>query len=139
LYHYLVMYQEKLNEFTGSGDSLWVFDGERKIFCSSEKMLLPMLRYIKEVSGAHDGVVIFDKIIGNAAALLMVIARCKEAYCPLASKLALSTLDSHNIRHYAATVVPVIQRAGMDEICPMEKLSMGKDPQGLYELLKDLV
>ena len=133
------MYEKQYQQFIESRDSLWVFNGEKRVFASSEKMLLPMLRYIKESSNSTGPVVIFDKIIGNAAALLMVIANCREAYSPLASKLALATLDSHSIKYHVTCIVPVIQKVGTNEICPMEKLSMGKDPQGLYESLKDIV
>jgi hypothetical protein len=133
------MDEKQYRQFVESGDSLWVFEGDKLVFTSSEKMLLPMLRYIKESCNSKAGIVIFDKIIGNAAALLMVIAGCHEAWSPLASRLALSTLDANAIKYHIDTVVPVIQKAGTEDICPMERLSTGKDPQGLYALLKDLV
>ena len=132
------MYKEHYQKFVSSGDSLWVFHGDKHVFYSSDKMLLPMLRYLKEFEGFEGEIIIFDKIIGNAAALLMVIAKCVEAYSPLASKLALATLDAYGIKYHVDTIVPVIQRVGTDEICPMEKLSTGKKPEELYELLKGL-
>jgi len=133
------MYEKQFAEFTNSGDSLWVFEDSRRVFTSAEKMLLPLLRYIKGQSPQHGNVVIFDKIIGNAAALLLVIAGCSEAYTPLASRLALDTLDQYKIKCRAGKIVPLIQRAGTNDSCPMEKLSAGKNPQELYKLLINAV
>ena len=134
------MYETLFEDFLLHSDVLRVYDDGKLIYKSSEKMLLPLLRYIKEHVMRNHGVVVFDKIAGNAAALLLVIARCKEVYSPIASKPAVTTLDQYHIKHHFLEVVPFIQKAGTEEICPMEKMSLNSpSPENFYQKLKDLV
>jgi hypothetical protein len=126
------------DEFIKSGDSLQVFEAEHRIYSSSEKMLLPLLKYINDFATEHQHVIVFDKIVGNAAALLLVKARCAGVYTPLASKPALKTLDEYNIDYKVTVVVPYIQRVGSQEMCPMERLSSSKTPESFYQMVKDL-
>jgi hypothetical protein len=129
-------YRLLFKNFCESSNSLRVYEDERLIFSSSEKMLLPLLQYIEEMSSKHRQVVVFDKIAGNAAALLLVTAGCSEVYSPLGSELAVDTLTKHSIRYYIQKIVPFITRPGTDVMCPMEKLSIGKTPESFYNELK---
>lgn len=134
------MYGTYFEDFIKSGDSLNVYHGDRLIFSSSEKMLLPLLQYIKEYASRCQDVVVMDKIVGRAAAMLLVKACCYEVFSPLASERALEILDRHKILHYFSRVVPVILKPGTEEICPMEKLSSGMDDaEEFYNTVKDLV
>ena len=81
------------NEFLASDDTLWVYEGDQLVFSSSEDRLLPLLEYIDKLMPHHQQVVVFDKIMGNAAALLSIKAGCQEVCSPLGSQLAVQTLD----------------------------------------------
>ena len=63
------------------------------------------------------------------------MANCREVCGPLGSELAVATLKRHNIPYYFDTVVPYIQKLDGD-MCPMERLSMGKGPEEFYEAVK---
>ena len=82
-------------------------------------------------------VVIFDKITSNAAALLSVKANGREVYSPLGSQIAVSTLEKYGIRYHLNEIVPYIQKPGQEEMCPMEKLSLGKGPEEFYSAVKN--
>lgn len=133
------MKKDKYQEFLSSGDSLRIYHRKVLVHSSRDKMLLPLLSYINTLAANYDNVVVFDKIIGNAAALLLTKIHCTEAYTPLASQPALETLDRFGISYKINTVVPFIQQSGSNEMCPMEKLSLGKTPEEFYDLVKGLV
>jgi hypothetical protein len=125
-------YQRLYQAFLSSSDKLQVYDQGTLVFTSDREMLVPLLNYLATKSAGHKDVTVFDKIMGNAAALLCIMAKSHEVYSPLGSELAVKTLDKHGIVHHIATIVPFIQRPGTTEICPMEKLSTGKEPEEFY-------
>jgi hypothetical protein len=119
-----------------SRDTLRVYEGNQLIFSSIKDRLLPLLEYIEQFP-RHQQVVIFDKIIGNAAALLSVEAHCKEIYSPLGSELATKTLDQYGIKYYLIEIVPYIQNSDRQDMCPMEKLSLDKVPEEFYQIMRN--
>ena len=132
------MYVDLFNEFLTSDDTLRIYEDSTLIFSSGKDRLLPLLEYLDGLSGNPPHVVIFDKIIGNAAALLCVIANCQEVYSPLGSQLAIKTLDKYGIKYHFSETVPYIQQPSK-EMCPMEKLSLDKTPEGFHETMKGLI
>lgn len=84
-------------------------------------------------------VVIFDKIMGRAATLLCVKASCQEIYSPLGSQLAVEVLGKYGINHHLARIVPYIQKPNQEGMCPMEALSIGKEPEEFYQSIKNLL
>ena len=130
------MHQHFFNEFLTSSDTLRVYEGDQLIFFSSKDRLLPLLEYIDRFTPHHQQVVIFDKIMGNAAALLLIKAGCQEVYSPLGSQLAVKTLDKYGIKYYFTEIVPYIQKPGGEDMCPMEKLSIGKEPGEFYKVMR---
>ena len=123
-------------EFVKSTDTLRVYEGDRLLFTSNKDGLKPMLEYINKKLPRQKKVGIFDKIVGNAVALLAVIADCQEVYSPLGSELAIKTLNSYSIKYHFTRVVPYIQARDGQGLCPMEKLSLDKSPEKFYEVLK---
>ena len=57
-------------EFISSTDTLRVYEGDVLVFSSSKERLMALLEYIEVYARAHLSVVILDKVMGNAAALL---------------------------------------------------------------------
>jgi hypothetical protein len=121
-------------EFLSGEDTLRVYDGQKLIFTSKKDRLFPLLEYIRKSGECQKKVVIFDKVTGNAAALLSIKAGCREVFSPLCSQIGIDTLHKYNIKYHAVTVVPWIM-APDGNICPMEKLSTGKNPEDFYKLI----
>ncbi|MCK4221770.1 MAG: DUF1893 domain-containing protein [Dehalococcoidia bacterium] len=132
-----LMHAHLFGEFLMGDDSLRVYEGNELLFASREDRLLPLLKYIEQFAPYHQQVLVFDKIIGNAAALLCVKAACRVIYSPLGSELAINTLDRYRIEYHFTRVVPYIQRIDGEAMCPMEELSLDKEPEEFYELIKD--
>jgi hypothetical protein len=96
------------------------------------------MEYLADYSPGEP-VIIFDKIMGNAAALLAVRANCHEVYSPLGSDLAIKTLEKHHIEYHLTEIVPYIMRPDGKGMCPMEKLSLGKEPEEFYREMKSRI
>ena len=130
------MYAELFNQFLDSDNTLNVYKEEKLIFLSTKDRLLPLMDYVDGFANQHRQVVVFDKLTGNAAALLCIKAHCQEIYSPLGSQLAGKTLDRYGIAYHFNRVVPFIQQVNRKNMCPMEKLSIGKGPEEFYQALK---
>ena len=131
------LYRQLFADFMESEDTLRVYRGGEPVFISGQDRLLPIMEYLgKPYTGGK--VTIFDKIMGNAAALLAVKAHGKEVYSPLGSEIAAGTLKKFDIPFHLTEIVPFIQRpeGGM---CPMEEMSLGKSPEEFYIALKALI
>lgn len=125
------------SDFLDSDDTLRIYgSGEALLFRSDKDRLFPLLDYIDGFRHNLRPVSIYDKIMGNAAALLSVMANAKEVYSPLGSQIAVETLDRYDIKYQLSEVVPYIQKPSQDDMCPMEKLSLQKEPEEFYSVLR---
>lgn len=131
------MYKPLFNKFLASGDTLQVYKDDRLLFSSSKDRLLPLLEYIDGLAPYHQQVIVFDKIMGNAAALLSARASCCEVYSPLGSQLAVKALDKYGIKHHITEIIPYIQKPDGEGMCPMEELSINKEPEEFYQVMKN--
>lgn len=131
------MYNHIFNKFLTSGDTVRVYECSQLIFSSNKGRLLPLIEYIEWFAPHHRQVAILDKIMGNAAALLSIKAGCQKIYSPLGSQLAIKTLDKYSIEYNLTEVVPYIQTPDGQDMCPMERLSLDKEPEEFWQLLKN--
>ena len=127
------------DEFLRSDDTLQVYADSKLVFSSKKERLVALLEYIDSLSVNHQGVIIWDKVVGNAAALLSIKAGCWELHSPLASRLAVITLDKYGILHHFGNIVSFIRRADGKGMCPMEKLSLDKEPEEFYTAIKAVI
>ncbi len=124
--------------FLKSVDTVRFLRDCERIFQSRKKGIAPLVEYLDlfGVSGG-DEIIIFDRVVGNAAALLMKLAGCGEVHAPLASDHAVKTLDEFGVRWNFQIVVPqIINRQGTG-MCPFERLSIGKSPEQFYPLAQN--
>lgn len=112
------------SEFLASGDTLRVYSGDKLIFTSSEDGLRSLLEYLGGFYPCEKDVTVFDRITGNAAALLLRKIFCREVYSLLGSRLAVKTLHHFGIGYHFTNIVPYIESRGQEGMCPMEKLSL---------------
>ena len=130
------MNRQALDEFSVSTDTLRVYKDTTLLFTSRRERFLALLEYIDGFAVRYQGVVIFDKVVGNAAALLSIKASCQEIYSPLGSQRAVETLKNYGIRYHLNQIVPYIRQVNQDDMCPMEKLSLNKDPDEFYAMMR---
>ncbi len=133
------MYTRLFTEFLANGDTFQVYKDGKLLFSSSKDRVIPLLEYIDRFAPHHQQVVILDRIMGNAAALLSVKTNCQEVYSPLGSQLAVKTLDRYGIKHHISEIVPYIQKPDGEDMCPIERLSIDKEPDDFYEAIKNFL
>jgi hypothetical protein len=90
------MYETLYDNFLSSTDTLRVYLDGDLLFSSEKDRLLPLVEYL-DTSDRPGNVIIMDKVTGNAAALLSVLADCIEIYSPLGSEIAAGTLVNYSI------------------------------------------
>lgn len=116
-----------------------MYHAKKLVFTSKKDRLLPLMEYISMYRDGQNPVIIYDKVMGNAAALLAVKVKACEVYSPLGSELAIKTLERHGIKYSLLKTVPFIMRDDGQGLCPMEHLSIGKTPEEFYLVMKDRI
>ena len=129
--------RRNFGEFLTSDHTARVYEEGQLVFFAKKTRLAPLLEYLDKFTPlSKKVVVIFDKVVGNTAALLAILAGCSQLCSPLGSKIAIRTLKKYGISYHALETVPYIKRLDGQGMCPMEKLSLNKEPAEFYEALK---
>lgn len=110
---------------------------DASVIVSNDRGIVPLMQLLVEDKKQLQNSIIADKVIGKAAALLMVYAGVKEVYTPVISSPALEVFKNHNIRiSYDNEVDRIVNRKG-DGLCPMESLCLEiNEPDSAFETLK---
>ncbi len=117
-----------LDHFTEKNWSFVLIKNGKIIFKSKAERLKPIILSIEKHKEQMQGAIVFDRIIGRAAAILLVHAKVKEVWTPVISQDARKYLKKSKIKiEFKKEVKNIMNRKGND-LCPMEKLSrkMGK-------------
>jgi hypothetical protein len=133
------MLKDDYKDFISGNDTLRIYRDKVLVFSSKKEQLVPLMEYIGTREIGPEPVVLYDKVIGNAAALLAVKANAGEVRSPLGSELAIKTLDRYGIKYHFDNTVPYIMRDDGRGMCPMEQLSIGKEPGEFYEIMKERI
>ena len=105
-------------EFLASSDTLRIYDEGKLIFASNEGGVCPLVAYLADHGPSPRPVTLFDKVMGNAAALLSVRVNSREVYSPLGSRLAVETLERYGIRYHLNEIVPCHSSGGREGHVP---------------------
>ena len=110
-----------------------------KLYTSNQRGVMPLIHFMSEGIYFKDACAA-DKVIGKAAALLLVLAEVKRVYAPVMSESGLYILSYYGILASCDTCVPtIINRAGSGP-CPMEEaLDEIKGPARALGLLQHFV
>lgn len=116
---------EKLIHLLHEGDySCVIENGEIRTF--TQRGVADLFRLLKEEPAFLRGASVADKVVGKAAAALMILGGIKEIYTDTISSPALELFRHSGIEPAFGKEVPhIINRDGTDW-CPMEKLSFNE-------------
>ena len=114
-----------------------VLNGE--VFTSQERGVKPLLHLLTEKKCFLKGASVADKVIGKAAALLMVLGEIKEVHTLIISEPAIKVFEKYNIPcFYDKKVDRIVNRTG-DGLCPMETLCLDvENPQEAFDRITSL-
>ncbi|MDD5489828.1 MAG: DUF1893 domain-containing protein [Candidatus Moranbacteria bacterium] len=93
------------------------------VFKSKAERLKPLILCIKKHKKEMRGAIVFDKIIGRAAAVLLISAKVKEVWTPTISRSGKAYLVKNKVKIGYKNLVECIMNRNGDDLCPMEKMS----------------
>ena len=115
--------------------SFILFINGKIIYKSEASGLRSLIFCLKKYRRKMQGAIVFDRVVGRAAALLLSYGGVKKIITPVISREAIKILERGGAEvEYGKTVKNIMNRAGTD-LCPMEKLSAGKTAEELLEIL----
>ena len=110
------------------------------VFISQERGVKPLLYLLSEKKGFLKGASVADKVIGKAAALLMVLGEIKEVHTLIISEPAIKVFEKYNIHcFYDKKVDRIVNRTG-DGLCPMETLCLDvEEPKEAFQKITNFI
>lgn len=104
-----------------------IYKNDASVFVSDDRGVVPLMKLLQEDKSQLIDSIVVDKVIGKAAALLMVFAGVKEVFTPTISSPAVEVFKNHDIKiTFDSEVDRIINRKG-DGLCPMETLCLDTD------------
>ena len=104
-----------------------IYKSDASVVVSDDRGVTPLMKLLNEDKEQLRDSMIADKVIGKAAALLMVYGKVKEIFTPTISVPAIEVFKNHNVKiTYDKIVERIINRKG-DGLCPMETLCLNTD------------
>lgn len=132
---------EKAKDFLTKGNYSFVAvkDGH-VIAASQEEGIKPLIKIIRKNKSMLKEASIADKVIGKAAALLMLYVKAKEAHGYTVSKTAMEVFNNKDFTFsYDEQVEYILNNTG-DDMCPMEKVTMDiTKPNRAYIALEEKI
>lgn len=103
------------------GHSLAILTADREMRVFDGRGVADLYRLLREEPRALSGALVADKVVGRAAAALMILGGVKEVYTEIVSNLALSLLAESAVKiSYQVGVLHILNGAGTDW-CPLER------------------
>ena len=130
---------EKCGDFTIEelalklGDHSLLVYKDGNITFQDEHGIQPLLIQIKK-KGLKNAIAV-DKVIGKAAALLMVYGKVKQVHTNIIAKDAIPVFEKYKVEYSYNEVVDYIQNNKKDGLCPMEQKVLNVDsPKKAYKI-----
>ena len=119
-----------------TGNSLMVYRDGDIVFQSSSKGIRPHLEAIDSLGEGLRGTVMVDKIVGRAAALLILYSGAVEAHAAVLSTQGRRALEMHGLMFTYAEEVEHIKMLDGRIYCPFEAMVQGlTDPEEAYHAI----
>jgi len=113
--------------------SLALIKGNKIVFSSKSSGLRPLAECVKKYKSKIKDCILHDKIIGLAAARLVVYSEMiNGVFTSIASKPAIELLKNGNIKLSAQNIVDNILTKDKKNICPMELKAMKIEDNGKF-------
>lgn len=123
--------------FVEGPQELEIWSEGNLVFQSDKEGLSGLMDYIEKYNHKFKKPVIFDKKVGRGVALLAGYLNAKMVFAKIGSDLAAETLKESSIDFDFKESVPNILNKKGNDLCPIEKLSINKNADEFYKLLKE--
>ena len=108
-------------------NSLMIYKEGELIFESDLKGIRPHLKAINELGSKLEGTLMVDKILGRAAAFLVIYSKAGEAITMILSTPGKQVLDKYRLKYRYEEEVPHIKLENGEIYCPFERMVQGID------------
>ena len=99
-----------------------------------------LLRLLKTEPEKLQGAFVADKVIGKAAAALLILGKVDSIYTDLISDGAIELLRKSPVKVSFSERVSIIMNRANDNICPMENVcSVANSPKECYERINEFL
>ncbi|KAB3537695.1 DUF1893 domain-containing protein [Alkaliphilus pronyensis] len=123
----------------GNFSCVLVKDGE-VCYTSVEKGIKPLMLPLIHDKSIFQNMVLADKVIGKAAALLIVFSSIQMVFAETISSEAKKIFEENNIMYEYEEEVPYIYNRVKSDMCPIEKLVKNtNNPQEAFQLIKEFL
>ena len=121
-----------------TGNSLMIYKDGKMIFESDLKGIRPHLKAIEELGTQLEGSIMVDKILGRAAAFLVLYSKAAEAFAVVISTPGKTVLEKYGFKFGYIEEVPQIKLENGVIYCPFESMVQGiEDPVEAYKAIID--
>jgi hypothetical protein len=119
-----------------TGNSLMIYKNGTLIFESELKGIRPHLKAINELGQELEGTLMVDKILGRAAAFLVIYSGAAEAMTTILSTPGRRILDKYGLKYSYGEEVPHIKMKNGVIFCPFERMVQGiEDPNTAFKAI----
>ena len=88
------------------------------------KGIKPLLELYKNYREDLNGAIVVDKIIGKAAASVVIVSGVKQVYAKKISKAGLAFLEQYKVALEYGELIDHIENRDKTDLCPMEKTAL---------------
>ncbi len=128
---------EELKTYLSKDDIVCAVAKDDVLLTSNLKGIRPWLKWLRECPELLEDAIVVDKVIGKAAAMLMIVAKIKRVYTPTISSQALAYLKTQSLEYDYDRIVDFISNNERNGLCPMEATVIDTEDayQGYQQLL----
>jgi hypothetical protein len=127
-----------INELEEKGLSLLVYRDGEFVYSGSGRGVGPLLNALETIGKEKlQGSLVVDKIIGRAAAFLIVYMEAAEAHAVTLSATGKDVLQKYGLKYQFRHEVPVVRGRDGAPLCPFERLVQDvNNAEEAYEKIK---
>lgn len=117
-----------------------VVEKEGNTYTSRQFGIKPLMQFLRENRRFFEGAVVADKVIGKAAALLLIDGGVSEVFGAVMSESAAAFLSAYNVPFGYCELVPMIENRTHTGMCPMEETVLQlSDPSEAFSALEKTI
>lgn len=133
-------YEEAQDAIAKEGTSVVLIRNGEIIHRADGRGVSPLIAIYEEEPTLFKDVLVVDRLIGKAAAMILVKGGAKAAYANTMSKAGEAFLQKNGVQIQAGRVIDLISNRDNTGICPMERSVMHtEDPDEGYALLQETI
>lgn len=135
--NYRIRQKNFFNKFWKSKEALRVLWENKLKYKAKQKGIKPLVGLLNQKNNPLKYRVVFDKIVGRAAALLLVYAEVGEVHAVIGSRTAAKVFKKYNVYHQFKKTVSQILNQARGDTCPFEKSAKDRPPSQFYKMVKN--